>query len=405
MADREVMAKLFEATTDDDTKVPEAVVKTIVKAACKSKNEAALRDMAQWLADRLEKSESCTVKIKVLRILMQIMSQAKAAAFARIFSEVGAELVERTVSFSCEPDPVHGDKPAEYVRATASKCLAVLPAKGGGDGGGGAKAKGGGAKAKGGAKGGVKGGADQAGGDGAGGASSAADGGEAQESGIKARVEARAKEARAKAEEARLRMEAAAVEARAKMEAGAQTAKAAALDTMDASRDGRCPAPQKPWSPEPGGETFIVVRWAMPPGEDEDHEGFDVEYRRSLKWTAAQCSPEQATVAGRSQWTARIDALEPGRKYAVRVRVRTEGGDGEWSETSDHVSTQGGAAAARAAGQAAEPAPEPEPAVDDDGDDGSPARDFEVVQLPLGSSSAPPCRAGRAARPRGAPPA
>ena len=33
MADREVMAKLFEATTDDDSKVDPTTLKAIVKAA------------------------------------------------------------------------------------------------------------------------------------------------------------------------------------------------------------------------------------------------------------------------------------------------------------------------------------------------------------------------------------
>lgn len=235
MADREIMAKLFEATTDDDSKVPEATAKAIVKAACKSKNEAALRDMAQWLADRLEKSDSCTVKIKVIRVLMQIMSQPKATAFTRIFADLGADVVEQTVTFSCEPDPVHGEKPAEYVRNTATKCLALLPAKsGGGDSGASADR-----------------GADSGGGGGAvaataaaaapGGADAAADG---DASGIKKRVEARAKEARAKAEEAKTRMEAAAAEARAKAEAAAQTAKAAAMESIDAVTEDQSEAVQ-----------------------------------------------------------------------------------------------------------------------------------------------------------------
>jgi hypothetical protein len=202
MADREVMAKLFEATTDDDSKVPEATAKAIVKAACKSKNEAALRDMARWLADRLEKSDSCTVKIKVLRVLMQIMSQPKATAFTRIFAELGGDAVEQTVSFSCEPDPVHGEKPAEYVRSTAAKCLKLLPAKSG------------------------SGSAD-------GGATTTAEP-EPESAGETNSDAGGIKKARAKAKEAKLRMESAAAVALEKAEAAAQNAKAAAIESVDA---------------------------------------------------------------------------------------------------------------------------------------------------------------------------
>jgi hypothetical protein len=57
-------------------------------------------------------------------------------------------------------------------------------------------------------------------------------------------VEARAKEARAKAEEAKTRMEAAAAEARAKAEAAAQTAKAAAMESIDAVTEDQSEAVQ-----------------------------------------------------------------------------------------------------------------------------------------------------------------
>jgi hypothetical protein len=223
MANREVMAKLFEATTDDDSKVPEATAKAIVKAACKSKNEEALRDMAQWLADRLEKSESCTVKIKVLRVLMQIMSQPKATAFTRIFAELGRDAVEQTVSFSCEPDPVHGEKPAEYVRSTATKCLKLLPAKSDGD-------------------------ADRDGGGSAAGETSATTDAEPDSDADANGDTGGIKKARAKAKEARLRMESAAAVALEKAEAAAQTAKAAAIESVDAviEQQGQEPEPEPP---------------------------------------------------------------------------------------------------------------------------------------------------------------
>lgn len=248
MANREVMAKLFEATTDDDSKVPEATAKAIVKAACKSKNEEALRDMAQWLADRLEKSESCTVKIKVLRVLMQIMSQPKATAFTQIFAELGRDAVEQTVSFSCEPDPVHGEKPAEYVRSTAAKCLKLLPAKSDGDAN--------------------RDGAHGGGGRPAAGETTVATDAEPESDGDTNGDAGGIKKARAKAKEAKLRMESAAAVALEKAEAAAQTAKAAAIESVDAVTEqqgqNEQPEPEPPNQVDEGAEGSLAPAHAAP---------------------------------------------------------------------------------------------------------------------------------------------
>ena len=125
MADREVMSHLFAATTDDNEKVSDGAVKAISKAAAKSK-EPALRDMAQWLADRLDNAESPTVKIKTLRIVTLMCKTPKAALFTQVARELTGGAVESATTFTCPTDPLHGDKPAEFVRANAKKCLEVL---------------------------------------------------------------------------------------------------------------------------------------------------------------------------------------------------------------------------------------------------------------------------------------
>ena len=63
MADRDLMALLYESTVDDDSKVSEKTINKLAKAASKSK-EPALRDMASWLLQRLG-GDSPVVKVKV----------------------------------------------------------------------------------------------------------------------------------------------------------------------------------------------------------------------------------------------------------------------------------------------------------------------------------------------------
>ena len=119
------MMRLFQATNDDDSKASEEDIKAISKAAIKSK-EVALKDMAAWLSNRLESSGSCAAKVKVLRLVMILMSVPKAAKFHAICKDVMAASITDTVNFSCAPDPLHGEKPAEFVRASATKALRIF---------------------------------------------------------------------------------------------------------------------------------------------------------------------------------------------------------------------------------------------------------------------------------------
>lgn len=126
--DRTLMAKLYEVTSDDDAKAPEDVLKAIVKGTVKaSVKDAALQDMAQWLGKRLA-TDHCGAKIKVLRLIMMIISNPKGGRFAAAVNSEALDVIRTTASFSCPPDPVHGDKPAEFVRASAAKCLDLLGA-------------------------------------------------------------------------------------------------------------------------------------------------------------------------------------------------------------------------------------------------------------------------------------
>ena len=339
------LSKLFEATTDDDGKVPDTVSKPICKAAIKAK-EPALQDMGKWLVDRLRNNESSKVKIKVIRVVMQMIASPKASRFGEIFKELGLDEISLTTEYTCDPDPVHGDKPQEFVRSLAVKCLMALqafegPAAAGGGGGGGGMME----RAK------------------------------AAKESARAKVEAAAGEAKAKVQEA---ADAAG--------AAAQSAVNTAQHAIETAGDGT-PSPLKPWSPAgaPNGPTHVMVRWAMPPADlDEDGQlGFDVEYRRNLKWNPVECTVEESETAGRAQWTTSVDNLEPDKKYSVRVRVRAEETLGPWSEPSEPIAT---AALEPVAGGGA----------DQDGEDGPDGPETPLsksstkrAQLDLGSSIEP----------------
>lgn len=129
--ERAMMAKLYEVTSDDDSKAPDDVLKAIVKGTIKSSvKDAALQDMAQWLSKRLA-TDHCGAKIKVLRLIMMIIANPKGGRFADAVNSEALDVIQATVSFSCPPDAVHGHKPAEFVRASALKCLDLLGAGGG----------------------------------------------------------------------------------------------------------------------------------------------------------------------------------------------------------------------------------------------------------------------------------
>jgi hypothetical protein len=309
--DREIMGKLFEATTDDASKVPDTVTKPICKAAVKSK-EPALRDMAGWLVDRLVKNDSCQVKIKVVRVVMQMIASPKAIRFGEIFKELGVGEIEKLTEFECEPDDVHGDKPQEFVRSLAVKCLMVLQAfEAPSAGGGGMMEK---AKA------------------------------------ARAKVEAAASEAKHK-------VEAVSQEALAAAGAAAANAKSMAHEAIDSPKDST--APIKAWAPargtaEPNGPTHLYVRWAMPPEDLSQDPEFELEVKRGLTWNSVSVMPEVMESGGRPQWTAKISSLEADKRYSIRVRVS----GGGWSESSEPIATTAFELGDGAVAEGVEPEPE-----------------------------------------------
>ena len=125
--DRELMAKLYQVTGDDDQRAPEDVMRAIVKASVRAK-EPAMRDMATWLGKRLA-TDHCGAKVKVLRLIIMVISHPKGSKWADAFNGTEAiEQVRAAAVFSCAPDPIHGEKPAEFVRASAAKALDLLQA-------------------------------------------------------------------------------------------------------------------------------------------------------------------------------------------------------------------------------------------------------------------------------------
>ena len=213
------------------------------------------------------------------------------------------DAVSALVEFTMEADPVHGDKPQQMVRTSASRCLdmiGVAPEEGGG-GGGGFAAK---ARAK------------------------------AQAAQAKAEEKAKhAKEtARAKAEEAKAKAE------------GMQ----AERQGVEAKADGGPAAPTKPVSVGVGPGSATVC-WSMPEGVDASEFELQWGFVRRGSWKAAElAAPPTADDGGR--WTATVKVSAGGDKCVVRVRGKNAVGWGDWSPKSDSIETLEAAA---------EPAPAP----------------------------------------------
>lgn len=110
---------------DDDAQAPEEVVKGLLGVAAKGK-PAAIKEMSDWLINRLGESESARVKLKVLRLMMQIMSSKKGTKFKAQLRQDAEAILRSTTSFETQVDPEHGDKPMLFVRKSAVKCLALL---------------------------------------------------------------------------------------------------------------------------------------------------------------------------------------------------------------------------------------------------------------------------------------
>lgn len=110
---------------DDDTQAPDDVVKALLGVAAKGK-PAAVKEMSDWLISRLDESESARVKLKVLRLMMQIMSSKKGTKFKAQLRQDGESILRETTAFETQIDPEHGEKPMLFVRKSAVKCLALL---------------------------------------------------------------------------------------------------------------------------------------------------------------------------------------------------------------------------------------------------------------------------------------
>lgn len=131
---------------DDDTQAPDDVVKALLGVAAKGK-PAAVKELSDWLISRLGESESARVKLKVLRLMMQIMSSKKGTKFKAQLRQDGEAILRATTAFETQIDPEHGDKPMLFVRKSAVKCLTLLelptdptPSPAAGTGGGSAAA-------------------------------------------------------------------------------------------------------------------------------------------------------------------------------------------------------------------------------------------------------------------------
>lgn len=110
---------------DDDTQAPDDVVKALLGVAAKGK-PAAVKELSDWLISRLGESESARVKLKVLRLMMQIMSSKKGTKFKAQLRQDGEAILRATTAFETQIDPEHGDKPMLFVRKSAVKCLTLL---------------------------------------------------------------------------------------------------------------------------------------------------------------------------------------------------------------------------------------------------------------------------------------
>ena len=123
--DKEDLFKLAQCTSDDDSQAPEEVVKALLGVAAKGKPPA-VKELSDWLINRLGETESARVKLKVLRLMMQIMASKKGAKFKAQLREDGGPILRATTNFETEIDPEHGEKPMLFVRKSAVKCLTLL---------------------------------------------------------------------------------------------------------------------------------------------------------------------------------------------------------------------------------------------------------------------------------------
>lgn len=101
------------------------MLKSLISIAAKGK-PAALKEMSDWLINRLGETESARVKLKVLRLMMLVMSSKKGGKFKAQLRQDGEAILRATTAFETAPDPEHGEKPMLFVRKSAVKCLMLL---------------------------------------------------------------------------------------------------------------------------------------------------------------------------------------------------------------------------------------------------------------------------------------
>ncbi|XP_058845795.1 AP-4 complex accessory subunit Tepsin-like isoform X1 [Acipenser ruthenus] len=112
---------LMKATSDDDTACPGYLFEEIGKVSHES--VGGCQCLLQYLLERLQ-SESCHVKLKVLKILLYLCNHGS----HHFLSELrrNATFVQEVTVFSGPPDPVHGIALYQRVRAAAQELASVL---------------------------------------------------------------------------------------------------------------------------------------------------------------------------------------------------------------------------------------------------------------------------------------
>ena len=77
------------------------MVKALLGVAAKGKPPA-VKELSDWLINRLGETESARVKLKVLRLMMQIMASKKGAKFKAQLREDGGPILRATTNFETE---------------------------------------------------------------------------------------------------------------------------------------------------------------------------------------------------------------------------------------------------------------------------------------------------------------
>ncbi|XP_039595325.1 AP-4 complex accessory subunit Tepsin [Polypterus senegalus] len=112
---------LMKATSDDETPCPGYLFEEISKLSQESVGSS--QCLLEYLLERLQ-SESCHVKLKVLKILLHLCSHGS----PRFLSDLrrNATFIQEVTVFSGPPDPIHGSALYQRVRSTAQELASAL---------------------------------------------------------------------------------------------------------------------------------------------------------------------------------------------------------------------------------------------------------------------------------------